>query len=188
MVDKIFYTLDEAMKKLNCDVAALKEFVRQGKLREFRDVGAINYKAAEVDALVAAPRIQELGAPNAVSEMLEEIYPVSEASLGAEQLDEIYPRHDVVTSMVATDALDKMSAEFDQEFIADTFEPCDGYRGISYPKIFGWFWGKWLCRREYHIFDEVRSDADHYLVCDCCELEVHISKMGHYRLKSKEES
>lgn len=32
------------------------------------------------------------------------------------------------------------------------------------------------CSQGIHLFDEVLSD-DHYLFCDACEMEVHISKI-----------
>ncbi len=49
---KMFYNLEEALKKLGIDEAALKAAVRAGKLREFRDAGKANYKADEIDKLV----------------------------------------------------------------------------------------------------------------------------------------
>jgi len=33
------------------------------------------------------------------------------------------------------------------------------------------------CSRGIHLFDEVWSDCDHYLVCDACNIEVHINKI-----------
>ena len=61
------------------------------------------------------------------------------------------------------------------------------YRGITYPhmldnKLVRWFWKKFMCKREMHLFDEVWSPAQisvglpacHYLYCDACGLSVHI--------------
>ncbi|MHC4092539.1 MAG: helix-turn-helix domain-containing protein [Planctomycetota bacterium] len=51
---KMFYTLEEVTDKLQLTEEQLKELVRTGKLREFRDAGKVNYKTEEVDALAAA--------------------------------------------------------------------------------------------------------------------------------------
>jgi hypothetical protein len=50
---KMYYQLDEALEKLGFDEEALKAAVRDGKLREFRDAGTVNYKCEEVDKLAA---------------------------------------------------------------------------------------------------------------------------------------
>lgn len=50
---KMFYSTEEAAKKLGRSEADLKELVRTGKLREFRDAGKVNFKVQDVDALVA---------------------------------------------------------------------------------------------------------------------------------------
>lgn len=57
-----------------------------------------------------------------------------------------------------------------------------GYRGISYPAILGrWpifnLWKKFMCPRNYHLFDECLSDDDHYLVCDACDLSIVIERI-----------
>ncbi len=49
---KMFYSAPEAAKKLNKSEAELKDLVRTGKLREFRDAGTVNYKVQDVDSLV----------------------------------------------------------------------------------------------------------------------------------------
>lgn len=48
---KMFYNLQEAVAKLGCDEATLKEAVRKGDLREFRDGNTSNYKVEEIDRL-----------------------------------------------------------------------------------------------------------------------------------------
>jgi hypothetical protein len=48
----MFYSAPEAAKKLGRTEADLKDLVRAGKLREFRDAGKVNYKISDVDALV----------------------------------------------------------------------------------------------------------------------------------------
>jgi hypothetical protein len=60
---KRYYTQEEACAKLEMTPEQLKEAVRSGELREFRDAGKINYKADEVD---------KLAAENAESEAAEE--------------------------------------------------------------------------------------------------------------------
>ncbi len=50
---KMFYSLEEALEKLGCDESTLKAAVRDGKLREFRDAGKVNYKSDEIDKLAA---------------------------------------------------------------------------------------------------------------------------------------
>lgn len=51
---KIFYTAAEAVSKLGIDQDALKQAVRDGKLREFRDSGSVNYKVDDVDKMAAS--------------------------------------------------------------------------------------------------------------------------------------
>ncbi len=50
---KMYYSLEEAVQKLGCNEEQLKAMVRNGKLREFRDAGKLNYKVDEVDLIVA---------------------------------------------------------------------------------------------------------------------------------------
>lgn len=61
------------------------------------------------------------------------------------------------------------------------------YHGITHfsipfiPRVGdNWFtklWEKHLCKRGLHLLDEVWSIDEHILVCDICELEVHIEKI-----------
>lgn len=51
MADKMFYSLEEVCGKLNMTEDQIKDLVRNGQLREFRDAGKVNYKVDEVDAL-----------------------------------------------------------------------------------------------------------------------------------------
>lgn len=50
---KQYYTAEEALKKLGVTENDLRALVREGKIREFRDAGKLNYRVEEVDALVA---------------------------------------------------------------------------------------------------------------------------------------
>lgn len=55
---KMYYSLEEALGKLGLSEEKLKALVREGKLREFRDAGKLNYRVDEVDRLAgeqAAP-------------------------------------------------------------------------------------------------------------------------------------
>jgi hypothetical protein len=56
---KMFYTAEEAADRLDRTEEELKGLVREGKLREFRDAGTVNYKVGDVDALVesASPAV-----------------------------------------------------------------------------------------------------------------------------------
>lgn len=49
---KSFYSLEEATSLLNTDEDGVKALVRDGKLREFRDGGKMQYKAEDVDKIV----------------------------------------------------------------------------------------------------------------------------------------
>jgi len=48
---KMFYSAKEAAEKLGKSENDLKDLVRAGKLREFRDAGTVNYKVGDVDML-----------------------------------------------------------------------------------------------------------------------------------------
>ena len=48
---KMFYTLDEAKAKLQRSEADIKQFSREGRLREFRDGSRLMFKADQVDQL-----------------------------------------------------------------------------------------------------------------------------------------
>jgi hypothetical protein len=50
---KMFYSTEEAAQRLGKSESDLKDLVRTGKLREFRDAGKVNYKVQDVDALAA---------------------------------------------------------------------------------------------------------------------------------------
>lgn len=57
------------------------------------------------------------------------------------------------------------------------------YVGLTYPDFLEWkiwrklvyrLWKKFLCPKHIHLFDECLSD-EWYLVCDACEIMVHIA-------------
>ncbi len=51
---KMYYSLEEVTKMLGCSEEQLRALVRNGKLREFRDAGRVNYRVDEVDMLAAS--------------------------------------------------------------------------------------------------------------------------------------
>jgi len=51
---KMFYSAAEAAQKLSTTEDGVKDLVKEGKLREFRDAGTVNYKVDEVDSMAAA--------------------------------------------------------------------------------------------------------------------------------------
>lgn len=79
-----FYSLKEAAKKLNKTVEELKEIVKEGKLREFRDGPKSLFKVEEIEALMSDTSVspsEETPAPEALEpEMLELETPELEAS------------------------------------------------------------------------------------------------------------
>lgn len=62
---KMFYSAKEAAEKLGRSEAELKDLVRSGKLREFRDAGTINYKVTDVDSLTKSAAPAPKPAPSA---------------------------------------------------------------------------------------------------------------------------
>lgn len=60
--------------------------------------------------------------------------------------------------------------------------PVTKFRGLTYPHFLGcWplfqLWRRFMCPRDRHLFDETWSLEAHYLVCDACQLMVHISSI-----------
>ncbi len=78
---KMFYTAEEAAKRLGKSTNDLKKLVREGSLREFRDAGKFNYKVDDVEELVAAMGIGSKSEedPSASSEIILE--PVEDSSV-----------------------------------------------------------------------------------------------------------
>jgi len=59
----MFYSLQEAAEKLNISEDQLKEFVQEGKLREFRDGANLLFKVDEIEALIPEVEVAEPEAP-----------------------------------------------------------------------------------------------------------------------------
>ena len=53
---KMFMNSQEASKTLGVPEERLKDFVREGKLREFRDAGSVNYKVSDVEKLATSTK------------------------------------------------------------------------------------------------------------------------------------
>ncbi len=66
---KTFYTQDEACKKLDITPNELKEAVRNGELREFRDGGKVTYKVEQVDKLAAQSQEPEVDLAGSVGDL-----------------------------------------------------------------------------------------------------------------------
>lgn len=80
----MFYTLQEVVEKLGKTEAEIKTFVREGKLREFRDGAKQLYKIEDVDALADSGK----GEAAVLSDSLEiSIDETGEVSLAPEELD-----------------------------------------------------------------------------------------------------
>src|SRR3954451_23332029 len=71
MMAKMFYTLDEAKAALGRNEEEIKQFAREGRLREFRDGPRLMFKADQVESLKSelggGGDAIELGGPGAES-------------------------------------------------------------------------------------------------------------------------
>jgi hypothetical protein len=116
---KMFYTATEAAAKLGKTEDDLKAMAREGKLREFRDAGSVNYKIADIDQLAgdsggAPPAAVELDLSGDTGEIVLE--PVEDSSI------ELSPS--------GTDILEMDSIEFD-----DTATGAQLNEGSSVPSV-----------------------------------------------------
>ena len=65
------------------------------------------------------------------------------------------------------------------------------YKGYTYPwflrnRLTRWFWKKWFCKHNQHLFDEVLSGGSpwrHYLYCDACGLELELADIPVHHLE-----
>ncbi len=83
---KMFYSAKEASEQLGTTEEKLKGLVREGKLREFRDAGTINYKVADVDALIVPVAADAGGDDSASASASGDILlePVEDSNIGLE--------------------------------------------------------------------------------------------------------
>ncbi|MDD5011830.1 MAG: hypothetical protein PHQ00_06880 [Phycisphaerae bacterium] len=80
----MFYTLQEVIEKLGKTEAEIKTFVREGKLREFRDGTKQLYKIEDVDALAGAAKNGSAVLSDSLEITLDE---TGDVSLAPEELD-----------------------------------------------------------------------------------------------------
>ena len=78
---KSFYNAEEAAARLQCSEEDLKDLVRSGKLREFRDASGVTYKVGDVDKLAPA---EDLPALDPGEIMLEPAEPEPSGESGIE--------------------------------------------------------------------------------------------------------
>ena len=69
---KPFYSLDEVRDILNKNVNAIRDLVRDGTLREFRDAGKVFYKGEDVDKLAGGGASDKSGTGEIVLEKADE--------------------------------------------------------------------------------------------------------------------
>ncbi len=75
---KMFYSAEEAAKRLRKTEDELKEMVRAGSLREFRDGATVNYKVADVEAMAGSEPSDSASASASGEIVLE---PVDDSSI-----------------------------------------------------------------------------------------------------------
>lgn len=109
---KMFYNVEEASSKLGTTEDGLKEMVRAGKLREFRDADSFNYKVEEVDkiALELAP-VSSASSASASGEIVLE--PVDDSSI------ELVPSGSDIIPLDASDFSDTSSGTIGGSVAAD---------------------------------------------------------------------
>lgn len=100
---KMFYSAEEAAKRLGRTEEQIKDLVREGKLREFRDAGKVNYKVDDVEKVaksLAPPAPAAKAAAKAGGSASGEIIlePADESGI------ELSPFPEDVVSLEGTDA------------------------------------------------------------------------------------
>ena len=63
----MFYSLEEVAEKLNVTEDEVKGFVRQGRLREFRDGSNLLFKVEEVESLLSDSAVMASKAASVIS-------------------------------------------------------------------------------------------------------------------------
>jgi hypothetical protein len=87
----MFYTLQEVIEKLGKTEAEIKTFVREGKLREFRDGAKQLYKTEDVDALVGSAKGDTAVLSDSLAISIDE---AGDVSLAPEELDALMGSED----------------------------------------------------------------------------------------------
>jgi hypothetical protein len=122
---KSYYSLDEACEKLSLTETQIKDLVRGGKLREFRDGGKVNYRVDEVDKLASraglrrAPTDAAGGSGELVLEPAEESGVDLEAVSASSGIDLTASGSDVI-SLAETDLDDTAIGEEKRDKKDDT--------------------------------------------------------------------
>jgi hypothetical protein len=132
----MFYSLQEAAEKLNMTAKQLKEFVQEGKLREFRDGPNLLFKVDEVEALMseageAEPEVPEPQAEEGEALELDQAEPeapeaeVSEPEEPEEEISELEAlSEDEVPSLEALEAeMAEMEEPEAEEYQAEELMP-----------------------------------------------------------------
>ena len=117
---KMFYTAAEAAEKLGKTEDDLKSLAREGKLREFRDAGTVNYKIDDIDKLAGGSG----GGPAAVG-----LEPAESSGAGEIVLEPVEDSS-VELSPSGTDILEMDTLEFD-----DTATGAQLNEGSSVPSV-----------------------------------------------------
>jgi len=84
----MFYSLQEAAEKLNKTEEEIKEIIKDGKLREFRDGPNLLFKIDEVEALMADTSIMAAKAPSGPTEQEVSELDASEQDIGELEVSE----------------------------------------------------------------------------------------------------
>ena len=98
---KMFYTAEEAAKRLGKTVEGLQDLVADGTLREFRDGDALNYKVSDVDAIAPGDILADSGSASASGEIVLE--PAEDSGI------ELSPTGSDILSLEEVDAGDTSS-------------------------------------------------------------------------------
>ena len=98
---KMFYTAEEAAKRLGKTIEELQELVAEGTLREFRDGDALNYKVSDVDAIAPSDILADSGSASASGEIVLE--PAEDSGI------ELSPTGSDILSLEEVDAGDTSS-------------------------------------------------------------------------------
>lgn len=120
---KQFYSISEASNKLKCTEEQLKAIVREGKLREYRDAGKVNYRVDEVERLAAKE------GSSVVDLALGENEPSPDMGLsssdvitleGADEPRKKKPKEDTKISSVGINVFDDEELQIDADPLAET--------------------------------------------------------------------
>ena len=138
----MFYTLQEVIEKLGKTEAEIKAFVKEGKLREFRDGAKQLYKIEDVDALAGSLKGGTAKLDDSLQIALDE---TAEISLAPEELDVLMGNDskdnlqeskfklDETGELMGEDSLDNTKGKSDGKIADDEIllEPAEGTNAAS---------------------------------------------------------